>query len=81
MKTLKCVNKFILQTIKNYKNMKNKISKIWCVLFFIIYALTSCNVTRKITTEASYFQKGDTTCTIVTKTTETYDAKKNVSNL
>lgn len=38
----------------------------------------ACNVTRKVTTEASYYQKGDTTCTIVTKTTEIYDAKKNV---
>lgn len=38
--------------------------------------LTSCNVTRTITTESQYFQKGDTTCTIVTKTTEVYDASK-----
>lgn len=39
-------------------------------------ALSSCNVTRKVTTESSFFQRGDTTCTIVTKTTETYDASK-----
>lgn len=39
-------------------------------------ALCSCNVTRKVTTESSFFQRGDTTCTIVTKTTETYDATK-----
>lgn len=38
--------------------------------------LTSCNVTRVVKTEAQYFQRGDTTCTIVTKTTETYDATK-----
>ena len=38
--------------------------------------LTSCNVTRTITTQAQYYQKGDTTCTIVTKTIETYDASK-----
>lgn len=38
--------------------------------------LTSCNVTRTITTQSQYFQKGDTTCTIVTKTIETYDASK-----
>ena len=38
--------------------------------------LTSCNVTRKITTESSYFQSGDTTTTIVTKTIESYDASK-----
>ena len=38
--------------------------------------LSSCNVTRTITTQSQYFQKGDTTCTIVTKTIETYDASK-----
>lgn len=38
--------------------------------------LSSCNVTRTVTTQSQYFQKGDTTCTIVTKTIETYDASK-----
>ena len=46
----------------------------------IALGLTSCNVTRTITTQSQYYQKGDTTCTIVTKTIETYDAKKNVFN-
>ena len=39
-------------------------------------ALSSCNVTRTITTQSQYYQKGDTTCTIVTKTIEQYDATK-----
>lgn len=39
---------------------------------------TSCNVTRKVTTESSYYTKGDTTCTIVTKTIESYDATKKI---
>ena len=39
-------------------------------------ALTGCNVTRTITTQSQYYQRGDTTCTIVTKTIETYDASK-----
>lgn len=38
--------------------------------------LSSCNVTRTVTTQSQYFQKGDTTCTIITKTVETYDASK-----
>jgi hypothetical protein len=38
--------------------------------------LTSCNVTRTVTTQSQYYQRGDTTCTIVTKTIETYDASK-----
>ena len=40
------------------------------------FGLSSCNVTRTITTQSQYFTKGDTTCTIVTKTIETYDASK-----
>ena len=39
-------------------------------------SVSSCNVTRTITTQSQYFQHGDTTCTIVTKTIETYDASK-----
>lgn len=46
------------------------------ISFGLGFCLTSCNVTRKVTTESSFYQKGDTTCTIVTKTTETYDATK-----
>ena len=38
--------------------------------------LTSCNVTRVITNESQYFQRGDTSVVIQTKTTETYDATK-----
>ena len=38
--------------------------------------MTSCNVTRVVTTQSSYYQRGDTTCTIVTKTVESYDASK-----
>ena len=41
-----------------------------------ILGLQSCNVTRTISTQSQYYQKGDTTCTIVTKTIETYDASK-----
>lgn len=38
--------------------------------------LTSCNVTRTITNESSYVQRGDTNVVIHTKTIETYDATK-----
>ena len=41
-----------------------------------VIGLQSCNVTRTITTQSQYYQKGDTTCTIVTKTIETYDASR-----
>ena len=38
--------------------------------------MVSCNVTRVVTTQSQYWQKGDTSCTIVTKTVESYDATK-----
>ena len=39
-------------------------------------AMTSCNVTRTITTKSEYWQKADTSVVIQTKTIETYDASK-----
>jgi len=39
-------------------------------------ALTGCNVTRTVTTSSQYWQKGDTSCIIQTKTIESYDASK-----
>lgn len=66
--------------------MSSKTKKIIKVVISVLIAaltalgaglgLTSCNVTRTITTQSQYYQKGDTTCTIVTKTIETYDASK-----
>jgi hypothetical protein len=56
---------------KKYKFLLHAIA--WSV---VATAATSCNVTRTVSTESKYFTKGDTTCTIVTKTIETYDASK-----
>ncbi|MBQ9426562.1 MAG: hypothetical protein IJU36_02900 [Paludibacteraceae bacterium] len=42
----------------------------------IALGLTSCNVTRTITTQSRYMQRGDTAVVIQTKTIETYDASK-----
>ena len=38
--------------------------------------LVSCNVTRTITNESQYYQRGDTSVVIQTKTIETYDASR-----
>ena len=38
--------------------------------------LNSCNVTRTITNESQYYQRGDTSVVIQTKTIEQYDASK-----
>ena len=42
----------------------------------IALGLSSCNVTRTITTKSEYWQKADTSVVIQTKTVETYDASK-----
>ena len=41
-----------------------------------VACMVSCNVTRVVETKSEYFTRGDTTCTIVTKTVESYDASK-----
>lgn len=61
--------------------MKAKIMKIIgaAIALMIIGAatvLTSCNVTRTVTTSSSYVQRGDTTVMIQSKTIESCDASK-----
>lgn len=43
------------------------------ISILVICALSSCNLTRTVTTKAEYYQKGDTTIQVVTRTTESYD--------
>ena len=73
--------------IKNTITMtKQQIIKI--VVSVLIAALTalgaaiglnSCNVVRTITNKSEFYQRGDTSVMIQTKTTESYDAKKNLN--
>ena len=41
--------------------------------------LNSCNVVRTVTNKSEFYQRGDTSVMIQTKTTESYDAKKNLN--
>ena len=50
--------------------------KIVIILGVSAIVLCSCNVTRTITNESKYIQRGDTSVVITTKTIETYDATK-----
>ena len=43
------------------------------------FGLSSCNVVRTVTNRSEYWQKGDTSVMIQTKTIESYDAKKNLT--
>ena len=63
--------------------MNRKIAKI--IISVAIAALTalgaalglsSCNVVRTITNKSEFYQRGDTSVMIQTKTTESYDATK-----
>ena len=47
-------------------------------LLALIFSLSSCNITRTITTESSSLQRGDTSVIIQTKTIESYNAFKNL---
>ena len=42
----------------------------------VAWLISSCTASRIVTTSASYVTHGDTTTTIVTKTIETYQGKK-----
>ncbi len=49
----------------------------WVVIVIVGgVALTGCNVTRRITTESAFLQRGDTAVVIQSKTVETYDASR-----
>lgn len=52
-----------------------------CALIVGAIAITGCNVTRTVTTKAEYYQRGDTTVQIVTRTTESYDGSVKPENL
>ena len=67
---MKKVLKEVSQLIEKFGTKKT------IAIVIITMLVSSCNVTRVVKTEASHFQKGDTTTTIVTKTTETYEGTK-----
>ena len=48
------------------------------IVIWAAIGLNSCNVVRTVTNRSEFYQKGDTSITIQTRTTESYDAKKNL---
>ena len=73
---MKKVFKEVSQLVEKSCTKKAIAIVIITMLVSILMLFSSCNVTRVVKTEASHFQKGDTTTTIVTKTTETYEGTK-----
>ena len=73
---MKKVIKEVSKLVEKFGTRKAVTIVIITILVTLLMILSSCNVTRVIKTEATHYQKGDTTTTIVTKTTETYEGKK-----
>ena len=59
-------------------NIKNNIMKkiLFMTVILTSVVMASCNVTRTVTTQSQYYQKGDTSVVIQTKTIESYDGSK-----
>ena len=76
--------KVIFDVLKNRTTMnKQKLYKIIVTLATalvtcaaIALGLNSCNVVRTITNKSEFYQRGDTSVMIQTKTTESYDASR-----
>ena len=51
------------------------------VIIALALILSSCNVTRTITTTAQTIQRGDTTTVIMTKTIEQYDGNVDATKI
>lgn len=72
----------ILQNGTKYMTRAQKIARVVVVgamvagLTIAAALLQGCNVTRTITNESQYYQRGDTSVMIQTKTIETYDATR-----
>ena len=64
-------------TKENLLKAARYIAEAIVIAIAIAFGLTSCNVTRTITTQSSSIQRGDTSITIQTKTIESYNALKN----
>ena len=63
--------------VNQNQRMKHIIASLSAIAAIILSLfLSSCNVTRTITNESKYVQRGDTSVVITTKTIETYDASK-----
>ena len=51
---------------------------IMTVIMTSVVVATSCNVVRTITNQSEFYQRGDTSVVIQTKTIESYDASKKI---
>ena len=62
-------------TDNKIKIMKTLINAL-LIAALVTLTLTSCNVTRTVTTQSEYWQKGDTSVIIQSRTVESYDGTR-----
>ena len=62
-------------TDNKIKIMKTLINAL-LIAALVTLTLTSCNVTRTVTTQSEYWQKGDTSVIIQSRTVESYDGSR-----
>ena len=65
-----------MNKINNEREKDMKKLLIMTVIMTSMVVAQSCNVVRTITNESQYYQKGDTSVVIQTRTVESYDASK-----
>ena len=63
--------------IKNEPKIMKKI--LFMTVIMTSMVLTSCNVTRTVTTRSETYQQGDTAVVIQSRTVESYDATKKIN--
>ena len=68
-----CKKNFEEYLLHNSKKAAIAAVIVFLAIVIAVLCLTSCNVTRTVTTSAEHYQRGDTTVTIMTKTVESYD--------
>lgn len=73
-RTLKAVDTFICQTIKNFISMKKKIKSIW--LFVLLFVMVSCGSTKVSVDKPA--QGTSTTITVTTNNPITTEVNPNV---
>ncbi len=61
---------------QKFKILGGPMAMLIAIIVIAAFGLSSCNVTRAITTKSEYWQRGDSSAVIQTKTIETYDASQ-----
>ena len=69
----------MVNNLKQLSTMKKMILRLVGLVVLVVLVglgMTSCNVTRTVTTKSEYIQENDRSIVIQTRTVESYDASK-----